>query len=203
MSIGPAGKALAIALACLAMGGCGAPASDTTEGAGHSTPMRSIWVFGDLSTVGSTLLINGRPVAVLEARRDSTLWDFNIKRSRRHLAEYQSWISYRDAAGLGTADEFRLSGGMVGIMAEYHRVIVDPDGCDHTERLGPGWVKMQLDSVMVHEQFLGVLPRFKRSTVSLVGANGDTLSVSIRPYKYPAITASFLQHRIEANSFEE
>ncbi len=153
-------------------------------------------VIGDRTTVGATLLIDGRRIGTLTAR--DSLWQ-----SSEQEASHRQWLAFRESLRLDERDELRLRDRPWGRETEWSRVVQDARGDVETVRLGRNWVTMQLDSVVVHEHFHGVLPPYRGSRITLISPQGESLSVGIHPYKFPDVTASFAQHRIESGSWEE
>jgi len=160
-------------------------------------PRGDLFFMGDRSTVGATLFIDGRMAATLRAQ--DTLSQFEDQAS-----DYREWMAFRDSLHLGSRDELRLRDHFWGTTSEWSHVSEDAKGNVRTKWLGRHWVTMALDSVIVHEHLVdAALPRFSRSEILLVSARGETLNVSIHAYKYPGVTASFAQDRIESDSYEE
>ena len=112
--------------AYFALCACVALVSCTVGGVGAVGETGDLLVMGDLSTVGATVLVDGRRVGVLAACRDTNLWQFNIARSAKHLARYRRWIAFRELLGLGAREELRLRDRWGG--DEWIRVTGDASG---------------------------------------------------------------------------
>jgi len=174
--------------ALIALGLCASREGDDT--------LRDLFVIGDRTTVGATLLIDGRRIGTLTAR--DSLWQFKDQE-----AKHRRWLAFRDSLGLGERDELRLRDRSWGRETEWSRVVPDGRSDDKTVWLGRNWLTMELDSVVVHEPLYGALPQYRRSRITMISPQGESLSVGIHPYKYPDVTASFAQQRIESGTWEE
>ena len=160
-----------------------------------------VFVIGDLSTVGATLWIDGRRIRTLVRNPETSRW--NSKRSEKDIAQFRRWVAFRDSMRLGRSEELRLKEHWWTSEDEWTRVLEDERGRVKIRWLGDNWVKMELDSVVVHEHLLSCLPRGRLCHILLVSAHGESLSVDIHAYKYPGVMASFSQGRIESDSWEE